>query len=151
MTLLKPPSPQRKSLRIFSILNLTFLGMLNRDIRYMSRLDKVLQVKVSLPPFEIYCLFQNACLLRNLSFLLSQTASHVAIGVIFNFSAKDSLNGGNILLFSVNRPLITAPLLEKRSDHSKTMEFPSKNGTSPMETSTFKEYQNKPLLLHKAN
>ena len=33
----------------------------------MGRLDKVLRMRVSLPPFEIYCLFQEDNLFLNLS------------------------------------------------------------------------------------
>ena len=39
----------------------------------MGRLDKVLRISVSLPPFEIYCLFQEDNLFLNLSSIESQT------------------------------------------------------------------------------
>ena len=59
------PSTERKPLWIFSNLNLTFLRMLNKDKKYMFRLDKVLLVNVSLPSLEIYYLFHIESLLWN--------------------------------------------------------------------------------------
>ena len=40
----------------------------------MSKLAKVLQIKVSLPPLEMYCLFHIVNLFRNLSSTPSQAA-----------------------------------------------------------------------------
>ena len=67
------PPPMRKSLCIFSNMFLTFLGILKSDSKHIGILDSVLLISVSLPPFEIYCLFQAASLLPNFSSIPSHT------------------------------------------------------------------------------
>ena len=45
----------------------------------MGRLDNVLRISVSLPPFEIYCLFQEDNFFLNLSSIDSQRATFLVL------------------------------------------------------------------------
>ncbi|KAG6660361.1 hypothetical protein CIPAW_03G100600 [Carya illinoinensis] len=67
-----PKPPHKKSLSNFSIRLATLAGIGKRDRKYVGTLDRVLLIKVSLPPFDKYILFQ----LANLLSIFLITGSH---------------------------------------------------------------------------
>ena len=55
--LLPPVSSYKKSLWNLSNLNLIFLNIAKRDIKYIGRFDRVFLIRTSLPPLKRYCFF----------------------------------------------------------------------------------------------
>ncbi|KAG6678653.1 hypothetical protein I3842_14G091900 [Carya illinoinensis] len=68
-----PIPPHKKSRYNFSMRSATLAGIGNKDKKYVSRLDSVLFIKVILPPFARYILFQPAKRRFTFSITVSQT------------------------------------------------------------------------------